>query len=361
MRDSRSREYPDVVSFAYWCRKTNTARLRGEAESRTTQFESRIGRGLSFHIAPSNIPVNFAFSFAFGLLAGNSCLVRLPSKAFAQTEIICSALRDLLSDYPQMRERCAFVTYPRDNSITEAFSRMADVRVIWGGDATVASVRSLAKKPRCIDIAFPDRYSVAVIDGASISALDNEGLSSLAEAFYNDTYLMDQNACSSPQTIFWLNAGDSPKKAFWESVRGYAASRYLLQPQVVIDKYVTLCETIIDGKVGCESRDKPNFDGLLTVIDVADDETEFSSLRGKGGLFFQRDIGSLEDAIPLIDEKFQTLIYHGIDPHAMRRVLIENSCRGIDRIVLIGKAMDIDIVWDGYDLVSEMSRIIDVR
>lgn len=24
----------------------------------------------------------------------------------------------------------------------------------------------------------------------------------LAEAFYNDTYLFDQNACSAPQTIF---------------------------------------------------------------------------------------------------------------------------------------------------------------
>lgn len=44
--------------------------------------ERRLGRGLCFHIAPSNIPVNFAFTYVFGLLAGNANIVRLPSKIF---------------------------------------------------------------------------------------------------------------------------------------------------------------------------------------------------------------------------------------------------------------------------------------
>lgn len=40
------------------------------------------GRGVAFHIAPSNVAVNFAFSLAAGLLTGNANIVRLSSKPF---------------------------------------------------------------------------------------------------------------------------------------------------------------------------------------------------------------------------------------------------------------------------------------
>ena len=40
---------------------------------------SRLGWGTVLHIAPSNIPVNFAFSFLMGFLSGNVNHVRVPS------------------------------------------------------------------------------------------------------------------------------------------------------------------------------------------------------------------------------------------------------------------------------------------
>src|SRR5690242_2196833 len=55
--------YPDVATFAFWCRQANIHRIREEYSDRF----SRLGLGLVFHIAPSNVPVNFAYSFAFGL------------------------------------------------------------------------------------------------------------------------------------------------------------------------------------------------------------------------------------------------------------------------------------------------------
>ena len=87
--------------------------------------------------------------------------------------------------------------YPADDAITEQFSRMADVRVIWGGDETVARMKALPARPRCVDVAFADRYSLCVLNGRAVLELEQEGLSRLAENFYNDTYLMDQNACSA--------------------------------------------------------------------------------------------------------------------------------------------------------------------
>ena len=32
--------------------------------------------------------------------------------------------------------------------------------------------------------------------------------------------------------------------------------------------------------------------------------------------------------------------------------------RGIDRIVPIGRAIDIGVVWDGHELVSELTRVV---
>ena len=47
-------------------------------------LNNKLGLGLAFHITPSNIPTNFAYSLIFGLLSGNSNVVKVPSRNFTQ-------------------------------------------------------------------------------------------------------------------------------------------------------------------------------------------------------------------------------------------------------------------------------------
>ena len=82
--------------------------------------------------------------------------------------------------------------------------------------------------------------------------------------------------------------------------------------------------------------------------------------RGKGGYFFEYTLTDLQELYDVITEKFQTITYFGVDPGKLREELIAAGVRGIDRIVPVGKAMDIDVVWDGHDLVRELSRIVEV-
>lgn len=35
--------------------------------------------------------------------------------------------------------------------------------------------------------------------------------------------------------------------------------------------------------------------------------------------------------------------------------------KGIDRIVPIGATMEFDLVWDGYDLTRELTRVVTMR
>lgn len=357
MKDPAAKAFPDIISFAYWCRRANVEKKRDESRFRTAYFDERIGRGLTFHIAPSNIPVNFAFSFAFGLLAGNACIVRVPTKPFEQTSVICHVIDNVLPDHPEIARRCAFVTYPVDDEITGAFSLRSDARLIWGGDSTIASIRKLSSKPRCVDVLFSDRYSIALMDGKAIKETSDEGLSRLADGFYNDTYLMDQNACSSPQMIYWLHDIPESRERFWTAVRECAARRYVLQPQIAVDKYVQLCGDVIDAV----AQGSVCFDGLLTVVDASVFPGDICGLRGKGGYFYQQAVSGLDEIAPFVTERFQTLLYFGLEASDVRDFVLKNKLRGIDRIVPVGHAMDIDIVWDGYDLVAELSRIVDAR
>ena len=55
-----------------------------------------LGRGNIFHIAPSNVPMNFAYSLAFGLLSGNNNIVRIPSRNFFQVDILCKIFKKVI-------------------------------------------------------------------------------------------------------------------------------------------------------------------------------------------------------------------------------------------------------------------------
>lgn len=351
MKSSEARLYPDVTALAFWCRKANIQKLKDEFGDNI----GSIGRGLCFHIAPSNIPVNFAFSYLFSLLAGNANIVRLPSKDFPQVDYLCKAFAEVMQNYPAIKERTAFVKYARESCASEIFSASADARMIWGGDKTVESLRSMKTKPKCVDIAFADRYSIALIDGSKVLEADETVLKRLSESFYVDTYLMDQNACSSPQLIYWLNDSDEAREKFWNGVYDYAAQKYTLQDAVAVDKYTQMCEDAISADNVASITHQGN---LLYRAELSSLNYGVENMRGKGGYFYEYALKNIQELYGVITEKYQTITYFGIDAEKLRNELVANNVTGVDRIVPIGKSMDITVYWDGHDLVRELSRKI---
>ena len=353
LKSPLARTYPDLSALAFWGRKANLQKLK-EAFGDTA---GRLGRGLCFHIAPSNIPVNFAFTYLFGLLAGNANIVRLPSKTFPQIDALCALMKKVLSKYPKIEKRTAFVRYPRSDEITAEFCKIADARMIWGGDKTIENIKALPASPRCVDIAFADRYSLAMIDGEAVLNADDAQMKRLAENFYNDTWLMDQNACSSPQIILWQNDSDEARQKFWDAAFAVAETKYALQDAVAVDKYTLFCtEAVSNDNAESFTRDG----NLLYREEVKALTPDIINHRGKGGYFFEHALTDLSELCAVITEKFQTITYFGIDAVKLREELIAANVRGIDRIVPVGKAMDIDVIWDGHDLVRELSRIVSV-
>lgn len=330
----------------------------------------RIGKGLAFHIAPSNVPINFAFSFAFGLLAGNSNIVRVSSKNFPQVTLLCKKIQEVMDreEYAAIRQTNAIVMYDRNREITDYFSSVCDIRVIWGGDHTIEEIRKSPMKARIKEIVFADRYSFGIVCPDTILEMSEQERKQLAEQFYNDTYLMDQNACSAPHLIFWKSEDrervERAQDIFWNSVFE-AAKKYDLADIKVSDKYTDLCLYAANLKntgqkeEGIEKSIKvKRYENLLYVVDLETVPDKITNLRGKFGMFYQCQIKNLNEIKTGITEKVQTVATAGVTKQEVWNFVIENHLTGIDRVVPFGSTLDIGLVWDGYDLIGEMSRVI---
>lgn len=348
----------EVMAFGFWCRGQHLRQIK----ERTADIEHRLGRGKVFHIAPSNIPVLFAYSFAVGMLAGNSNVVRVSPKTVDEVLPLCRLIdRVFLKDeFLKLREQNSVVTYEKDRGLTDEFSADCSLRVIWGGDETIRSVRRSPIPPEAEELVFPDRTSIALLDVGYLSQCGGEELELLIRRFYNDTYGADQNACSSPRIIFWLNGSKDQeccrnlKQRWWEKV-WETARIYELSDRKVYLKYEKLCHyAMLNGKF----RESFRKDNLLYVEELTELPDEPEKFRGSCGLFFEFVLDGLDQLLPVLNRKIQTLTYLGLDPDILEKLVTENNVRGIDRIVPVGQALNMGTVWDGKNLITQMSREI---
>lgn len=352
MRDPASRQYPDVVTFGFFCRRGNLLKLKEQYATSAI----RLGWGTIFHIAPSNVPVNFAYSVVAGLLAGNTNVVRVSQKQFPQVDIIVKHMR--ATDM----HRVAVVRYPHESNANEVFSSLCNVRVIWGGDATIETIRKNAIPARAFDICFADRYSLAVIKTDKLTEtckLNPEYLKTLAERFYNDTYLFDQNACSAPHLVCWLEDKDNIKKAkevFWDAVYDYAKAHYQFQDVMAVDKLTALYKQA----VAMPTHNEETKDNVLRRVEIESLLCDIDSYRCAGGYFTECEIESLDDIAPIVSAKYQTLAYYGFEHEELEAFVQRNHLTGIDRIVPFGETTAFSLTWDGRDLIQSMSRVVSI-
>lgn len=355
--DKEAKAYPDVISFAFWCRRGNIQRLKEAYPG----AEYQVGRGTAFHVAPSNVPINFAFSLAFGLLSGNGNVVRVSEKDFPQTHIVCDVMKRILDkeEYRLIREQLLVVSYGHDKEINDYFSSICDVRIIWGGDRTIEEIRKSPLSSRATEITFADRYSFAYFDERSMEGLSEEEWNRLAEGFYNDTYLMDQNACSSPHLVLWKPSRERRGRIrFWEKL-AEAAEKYDLAEKKVMDKYTQLCELAAQEQGAWISK-VDVYSNLLYVAQLHGLPDDICGLRGRFGMFFEGEIGE-ERFLSGISSKVQTCVTFGIDQKEFAQTLVDQHVLGVDRIVHVGSAMDIGTYWDGYDVIGTLSRRIEIQ
>lgn len=354
------RDMPDISTFAYWCRKSNLVRIR-DLDSANKKF--KMGLGLSFHICPSNVPINSAFSLAFGLLSGNTCVLRLPSKDSPTITILIESILKVLSlnDYSNLRKEILIARFERDEIVNKFWLSVSDCRVVWGGDSTVNYFRELPSRPRSREVAFPDRYSICILNPISVISMNEESLTKFCLNLFNDIYLMDQAACSSPQLIAWIGKHEDAKLAkeiLWARFVKFVKQKYELKPVNAVDKYVDVCQIAINNKNVIKVERSAN---LLYRVELSSLSLNQDQCRGYFGTVHEITLDSIESLNSIVNERYQTLTYFGFLSEEICQVISSRKLRGIDRVVPVGKAIDMGMIWDGYDIVTSLSREIIVE
>ncbi len=344
--------------YALWSRKSNLLRLRNERND----LNHRFGRGLAFHIAPSNVASNILFTLAFGLLSGCPSIIRISKKNIDEIKEILKVINNILkeSKYQYLKNFISIISYERDEEINKKLSYLSDLRIIWGGDKTIDYFKEFKTKPKSIDIVFPNRSSISIISKNWLSNASEENKKWAAKSFSNDIALFSQRACSSPKQIFLLDINNDINESrnllnkFLKDCDHNISLLNELEDIYSLRNFKAACELSAKIKEELKTIKYRNLFGIYTNIC----SNNFDDLNFENSCFLIRNIKTIKEVNEFIRDDNQTIVQIGLSKEEIYE-LVRISCpRGTDRIVKAGKALNMDIFWDGYDTVGIMSRIV---
>ena len=355
-KDKKIYEYPELAYLIFWLRKSKIKKIEDDFKDK----KLRNGRGLVLHVSSSNLPTNFIYSFIFGLLSGNSNIVKIPSAPFPEKKIIISAINKIFKKkkFELLKKTNLFLNLERNSESFIYISKNCDARVIWGGDNSVMSIRNIPIKPRSIELVFPDRYSFCVMKSSFLNNSRNKRQIQLAaEKLFRDTYNLSQLACNSPHFIFIIGKiKEKNLNLFWEYFLNIIKKKIKFENSISFEKFDKLISNII--KINSISSVK-RFENYLHLVNLNSID-QIENIRGKNGIFFVKKLKGISELKRYITEKCQTITYLGFNKKEMLEFVTKNNLSGVDRIVPIGQAMDIDVIWDGYETLKHLSRVITI-
>ncbi len=347
---------PFVTHFAFWIRAAALNKLAQNFAGRLPPQTRARARGLAFHLPPQNVETVFLYSWVLSYLVGNANVVRLPLEVSPDMRRVCDLFLRALEaagDRSQL-----FVHYPSRSEVGTEISRRSDARVLWGGDAKIAAFAGVPLRNGGKSIWFGDRFSFGVMSGAALAALDRAGRASLAQKFFNDVYVFDQMACSSPHAIYVTGERDrhgEAVEAFLDELTRVARERDGAPATGhAIRKMVEAFAAVASGDaVATRWADSE----LTTVVAARPERRE---QRVGGGYLRITFIDSLAAVPGLVREHDQTITHFGFSREEISAAADSLTGFGVSRWAPVGAALDFDFVWDGYDLPFELTRLVRV-
>lgn len=353
-----ARDFPDLMTFGYKCRRGNLMMYKGG--HKVAPNVRRLGIGAVLHITPSNIPLNFAYSWMNSFIAGNTNLVRLPSADYPQIDLLLELIHKIFGreQYQELGASTFFFRSEKgDPRLMEVAGRVQGL-VVWGGDSTVEFFRKAALAPSVRFLAFPDRVSSLVIGSNQFLHLvgDEDSRTRVMKFIYNDTFMVDCNACSSPSQIFFVGENQSNELArekLASCLGAVVQEREYTAPHVArlldsLDKYDPASEPHELEHAG---------PGIHFLRVEQGDALPSRALRY--GVFAVHQVSSVKAIKPLIRHNEQTISHVGLsesDLDGLQELLLSSP----SRLVPVGSALDMDFYWEGYDIPSQLTKFVTV-
>lgn len=373
-RNMMSAEFAQVEGIAFlssWLRKSNLEKvLRLNFGSQLAAIDAPISlegtalralpRGVVCHWVAGNIPTLAFFSWALATLGKNVSILRVPedSREVVRTLFRAVALTSIEFEGKEYQgslllERTSVVHFPSANqSLNESMSLVADARVVWGGSEAVRAVTSYARLEHCEDVVFGPKYSLGVIDQATME--DSAARSEALTAFARQTVMFEQAACSSPQIVF-VEAPNMDLEELGDLVEQEMKKVCHRFPKRVIEQFTS--SQILKARASY---------GLRTETTVrASNDLTYTILLERGAILrealqsrtlYVMIVSDVKQIIPLLSHKIQTIGLAMAD--AKERLAFGESAalRGVARCVNPALMNIYETPWDGLLPVNRLVR-----
>ena len=312
--------------------------------------------GVVGHWPAANIEIQPVLSLTCALLAGNACLVRVPRSLVEVTRLLTERLQE--SDTLGLLTRRVFLaTFDHSRTdLQQAMAESVDGAMLWGGADAVSQVRRLPFPHWSRLLVFGPRVSAAAMDAKTWA--NREERASWCRRIARDVWQFDQQACSSPQTLFLERAEgcdaadfvEDLKKAFEEENRAHP--RHEIEPSLASAISLARASWLLKG------------DGSKAVFPSSPDWT---ILLGSGATMPNPTQGrtltvlvvdDLLDAISRFDGTLQTLGLGIADAEREEVLTIAAGRNGVDRIVKLGRMHVFSSPWDGTELIRPLTRLV---
>ncbi len=364
--ESREFEVPGLAFLRLWLRRGTLEAIllrelgpdslngswRDEGHARLRPFPL----GVVGHWPAGNIEIQPVLSLTCALLGGNACVVRVPSGLVAATQLIMEKLRQI-DDNGLLTERIFMATFDHSRTdLHEAMAQAVDGAMIWGGAEAVSQVRSLPFPHWARVSVFGPRLSVAAMDAGAWG--DRTERSSWCQRVARDVWQFDQQACSSPQALFLERGNGSDPAQFVEDLKLAFQEENRVHPRQEIHPMLT--SAICLARASWLLEDAAN----RAMFPKSPDWT---ILMGKGvdipnpvqgRTLCVLLVDDLMDVISKFDGSVQALGL-GIKDASREATLAQAAgCRGVDRVVKLGRMHVFTSPWDGLDLIRPMVRMV---
>lgn len=392
LKQVECRQFPELIALGFWLREANLQIKianglptqwsnylhfpSADKKAKRKQFNDTAAMlsknhqalGCAVHFTPANVDTMFIYSWIAALLMGNLNIVRVASQNSQSKVVLLKLINRLFTKpaYEEIVKRNVFVSYDKESSITNVLCAIADARLMWGGDASVAQIQSFSVKTSCQDFCFADRYSIAIVDANTLA----DSTITMAQALWRDTQPFQQHACSSPRVLYVvaesLDQIDSVDQihqnllALFNQVDAlaYKAPDEWQSIGNVNEHLVLLQNMALSGD--CVPENAVLQLNQVTAMYLSKLSAAALMMHNGNGFFYVRLCQSLEQVVEelsqSVPEKLQTIALAGIDEEQVNKAMKSRFAQSNFRVQPLGQALDFDFKWDGYELLSSLCR-----
>jgi len=359
-------EVPGVTFLRLWLRRGNLEPLLlrelGPQAMNGGWWEEGRARlrafplGVVGHWPAANVEIQAILSMTCALIGGNCCLVRVPQGLIEVTQLAMEKLGEIDRNN-LLTSRIFAASFDSSRvDLHEAMAEHVDGAMIWGGEEAVAQIRRLQFPHWARILVFGPRFSAAAMDAATWSNAAERG--AWCRRIARDVWQFDQQACSSPQTLFLERGRECDPAEFVSELRKAFEDENRQHPRVELEPSLSSAIALARATWLLQGNGNRAFfpaspDWTILLGEGADMPNPT-----QGRTLSVLMVDDLVEAISKFDGTLQTLGLGVADPRKEAELAQAAGRCGVDRIVKLGRMHVFGSPWDGTELIRPMVRIV---